>query len=125
MFDFGSPRPRRRPNLTPMIDVVFLLVVFFMVAARFGAEGTRGLGIAGGPGPGWEGPPRLVVVAADGVTLNGRPLAPAALAPALAVLGPPAAPVILRAAAGADLQRLVDIMATLAAAGHDRLYLAE
>lgn len=43
MFAFGSPPPRRRPSLTPMIDVIFLLVVFFMLAARFGAEGTRAL----------------------------------------------------------------------------------
>ncbi|MCL4186938.1 MAG: biopolymer transporter ExbD [Rhodobacteraceae bacterium] len=125
MFAFGSPPPRRRPSLTPMIDVIFLLVVFFMLAARFGAEGTRALALAGGPGPGWEGPPRLVTVAADGVALNGRPLPEAGLAAALAALGPATAPVVLQAAGDADLQRLVDVVEALAAAGHSRLYLAE
>ncbi|MEO0362761.1 MAG: biopolymer transporter ExbD, partial [Pseudomonadota bacterium] len=36
-FDLARA-PRRRPSLTPMIDVVFLLLVFFMLAARFGVE---------------------------------------------------------------------------------------
>ena len=38
MLQFGPPRPRRKPSLTPMIDVVFLLLVFFMLAARFGQD---------------------------------------------------------------------------------------
>ncbi|MEM8656825.1 MAG: biopolymer transporter ExbD, partial [Pseudomonadota bacterium] len=37
-FDLGPPPPSRRPSLTPMIDVVFLLLVFFMLAARFGQD---------------------------------------------------------------------------------------
>ena len=40
MFSFAVSRPRRRPSLTPMIDVVFLLLIFFMLAARFGMEGA-------------------------------------------------------------------------------------
>ena len=35
MFTFEEPHKVRRPSLTPMIDVVFLLLVFFMLAARF------------------------------------------------------------------------------------------
>ena len=38
MFAFASHRPRRKPSLTPMIDVVFLLLVFFMLASRFGQD---------------------------------------------------------------------------------------
>ena len=38
---FEPPRlKRRRPGLTPLIDVVFLLLVFFMLATSFGAEGS-------------------------------------------------------------------------------------
>lgn len=48
MFTLGSPRPRRRPSLTPMIDVVFLMLIFFMLASRFGQETTLPLGAAGG-----------------------------------------------------------------------------
>jgi biopolymer transport protein ExbD len=28
-FRLGAPRRTRRPSLTPMIDVVFLLLIFF------------------------------------------------------------------------------------------------
>jgi biopolymer transport protein ExbD len=125
---FAEPeRRRRRPNLTPMIDVVFLLLVFFMMAARFGAEATLDLALAvpGGAGD-WQGPPRLVAVSPTGVALNGVPLPeadlPAALAPLMAGTGDA---VVLRPADGADLQRLVDVVARLTAAGIGRLYVAD
>ena len=38
MFHFAPARRSRKPSLTPMIDVVFLLLVFFMLAARFGRQ---------------------------------------------------------------------------------------
>ncbi|WP_296645235.1 ExbD/TolR family protein, partial [Roseinatronobacter sp.] len=38
MFAFEDTRPTRKPSLTPMIDVVFLLLVFFMLASRFGHD---------------------------------------------------------------------------------------
>ena len=41
-----SSRKRRRPGLTPLIDVVFLLLVFFMLASSFGAEGSLPLRVA-------------------------------------------------------------------------------
>ncbi|TGD62654.1 biopolymer transporter ExbD [Tabrizicola sp. WMC-M-20] len=34
MISFATDRPRRRPNLTPMINVVFLLLIFFLISAR-------------------------------------------------------------------------------------------
>lgn len=125
MFDLGAPPPRRRPGLTPMIDVIFLLVVFFMLAARFGAEGAQPLALAGGVGA-WQGPPRLVEVRPEGVALNGVALDPADLTAALAPLvAGPDDPVLLRAAGGAGLQRVVDVLQALAASGHRRLVLVE
>ena len=38
MFDFQRSFHRRRPSLTPVIDVVFLLLVFFMLASTFTAD---------------------------------------------------------------------------------------
>jgi biopolymer transport protein ExbD len=38
-----SSRKRRRPTLTPLIDVVFLLLVFFMLATSFGSEASLAL----------------------------------------------------------------------------------
>jgi biopolymer transport protein ExbD len=125
-FDFAPAHRARRPSLTPLVDVVFLLLVFFMLAARFGPEGAVPLA-AGGPGPGaWEGPPRLVSVRPEGVALNGGPVALEDLAEAVAPLMPAAdAPVVLRPEPGADVQALVDALATLAAAGYVNLVVIE
>jgi biopolymer transport protein ExbD len=120
-FDFGPGRRPRRPSLTPLIDVVFLLMVFFMLAARFGAERALPLMPAGGGGA-WQGPPRLVEVAAGGLRLNGRAVALDGLADALWPLMPaPNGPVVLRPDEGTPVQALVDAMAVLRAAGITRL----
>jgi biopolymer transport protein ExbD len=125
-FDFAPARRARRPSLTPLVDVVFLLLVFFMLAARFGPEHAVPLA-AGGFGPGaWEGPPRLVSVRPEGVALNGVPVALEDLAGILAPLMPASdAPVVVRPETGADVQALVDALATLAAAGYAHLVVIE
>lgn len=123
-ISLATPRPRRRPSLTPMVDVVFLLLVFFMLAARFGAEGAVELSIGGEGGAEWQGPPRLVEVASSEVRLNGRDMAETALAAALDDLTESRAdPILLRAAAGADLQRLTDVVGALSDAGFTALVL--
>ncbi len=67
-------------NLTPMIDVVFLLVIFFMAATQFaGAERTLDLElpeVAGeGTGVVIAQEPTFVTVKENGtVLLNGKPL---------------------------------------------------
>ena len=38
MIQLNTVIRRRRPSLTPMIDVVFLLLIFFMLVARFGVD---------------------------------------------------------------------------------------
>ena len=126
MFSFGPARARRRPSLTPMIDVVFLLLVFFMLASRFGHDAVLDLALAGAPGASWQGPPRLVDLGAGGaLRLNGTEIAPEALAGALsALMSGPDDPVILRAQ-GADLQALIGLMERLRAAGITRLVLVE
>lgn len=120
-------RRRRAGRLTPMIDVVFLLLVFFMLAARLGPERALPLGLAGpGAATDWEGAPRLVTVTPDAVRLNGVETPLESLAPALEPLMPRAdAPVVLRAEGGADLARLVAVVETLEAAGIARMALAE
>ncbi|MEY3004478.1 MAG: hypothetical protein RLZZ491_1654 [Pseudomonadota bacterium] len=123
-FDFAQPTPRRRPSLTPMIDVVFLLLVFFMLAARFGQEGTLDLQIGAGGGGDWQGPPRLVEITNDGLHLNGRPIAAGALAPALSrLVSAETDPVVIRPDDGVGLQRLLDVMADLRAQGFSTLFL--
>ena len=126
-FDLGPRRHPRRMSLTPMIDVVFLLLIFFMLASRFGMDAVLPVaGGSGGAGAAWQGPPRLVDIAPDGVALNGRPLPAADLPGALAALMPgPGDAVILRPAEGVPLQRLVGVMDRLTAAGLTNLVLVE
>jgi len=106
---FGVPRARRRPSLTPMIDVVFLLLVFFMLAARFGTDRVIPLAtVSAEAGSGWSGPPRLVSVEADGLSLNGVAMGGEDLLRALRPLMPSAdAPVVLRPGPEAELGDLV------------------
>lgn len=110
-----------------MIDVVFLLLVFFMLAARFGVPLAQPLRLAApqaSPAPDWNGPPRLLTVTPDAVLLNGVAVADPAQA-----LGPlmqsPDDPVLLTAARGASVQRLLDVMTALRQAGLTRLALVE
>jgi biopolymer transport protein ExbD len=108
-----------------MIDVVFLLLVFFLLAARFAAEGAIPIS-GGGTGAAYDGPPRLVEVRPEGLRLNGVALAPEALLGELSRLTASAEDaVILRARGGATLQHLVAAMELLDAAGHARLVLVE
>jgi len=115
----GTPPARRRPNLTPMIDVVFLLVVFFMLASRFAIEGATPVeGAAAGAAAPWPGPPRLIDLAPEGPRLNGVATAPGALAAALApLMADPGDPVLLRPAEGVDVQAALDLIEALRAAG--------
>ena len=128
LFDLGPQRRVRRVSLTPMIDVVFLLLVFFMLAARFGVEARLPLTLAA-PAPAaeaWTGPPRLVDVLPEGVRLNGVALSEAELAARLAgLVEAPDDPVLLRPGEGASLQRLVEMLEALGAAGHRRLMVLE
>ena len=126
MMRFGADRRRRRPNLTPMIDVVFLLLVFFMLVSRFGVERVLTLSVAGQAGE-WSGPPRLVDISPGGLMLNGAAVPhPEALVTAVTALTKgPSDPIVLRARDGADLQALMRTMDRLAAAGFTRLVLVD
>lgn len=108
-----------------MIDVVFLLLVFFMLAARFDQTAAVPIALASA-GDEYSGPPRLVDVMPDGVRLNGRATSEALLAKALLVLmESPSDIVVLRARGDADVQRLVDVMGLLREQGLTALTLVE
>jgi biopolymer transport protein ExbD len=118
-----AAQPRRKPSLTPMIDVVFLLLVFFMLASRFGTDAVLQLPLAGGGGE-YTGPPRLIDVLPESVLVNGQPAADlaAALAP---LMETPADMLILRGKEGATLQRIVDVTEQLRTAGMTSVVLVE
>lgn len=118
MFDLGPQPRRRRPSLTPMIDVVFLLLVFFMLAARFGMDTTLSLATAPTGVSTYNGAPRLIEVAPNGALfLNGMALPADILVTRLEQLLPtPADIVVLRPRMGAQSQDLVDVLLLLRAA---------
>ena len=119
-------RRPRRPNLTPMIDVVLLLLVFFMMVSRFGGMQGVPLGVSGGGVGDWSGPPRLVRLTAEGVSLNGVAVPVPDLVERLgALMSGPDEPVILQSSDGADVQHLVTLMDALRAGGIRRVMMAE
>lgn len=125
-LSLSAPRRSRRPSLTPMIDVVFLLLVFFMLASRFGAEGAIPISGATGSDGNYNGPPRLVDVLPDRVLLNGSDIRELTLVTQLdRLMQSPEDTVVLRARGGADVQRVVDVMQNLAAAGYPSLVLVD
>tara|TARA_B100001179_G_scaffold196384_1_gene154987 strand:- start:631 stop:1026 length:396 start_codon:yes stop_codon:yes gene_type:complete len=127
-FSFAPTRRRRRISLTPMIDVVFLLLIFFMLVSRFGVERALPI-VLPGPAPAttaYDGPPRLVAIGADTLRLNGAPTSLSTLPDALrALMQAPDDLIVLRAEDGADLQMLVTVMEALSRAGLSRLVVVE
>jgi biopolymer transport protein ExbD len=125
MMEFGPPRHARRPSLTPMIDVVFLLLVFFMLAARFGHDLSLPMATGGGEAA-YDGPPRLVAIGPDTLALNGQTVTPEALPDALApLMSDPSDIVVLRPETGVPLQRLIAVSDILRAAGLTRIVVVE
>lgn len=106
-----------------MIDVVFLLLVFFMLASRFGTDTVVTLPLASSGGS-YSGPPRLVDVTPSGLRLNGVESLDitADLAPLMAE---PTDPIILRAKDAAKLQRIVDVSQQLTQAGYASIVFLE
>lgn len=108
-----------------MIDVVFLLLVFFMLASRFGLDQVLPLPLAGSGGV-YDGPPRLIDIAPEGVFVNGRAVDETALAQTVgALMQAPTDMLILRGRDGADLQRVISITDRLRDAGYSALVLVE
>jgi biopolymer transport protein ExbD len=125
MFAFAAPRARRKPSLTPMIDVVFLLLVFFMLASQFGRDNALPLSAAGA-GAAYSGPPRLVDIGADDLALNGAVMSLPALVDTLRpMMQSDNDMVILRGTADTSLQRLIDVAQSLRDAGFSQLSVVE
>jgi biopolymer transport protein ExbD len=116
--------PRRRRalvSLTPLIDVVFILLVFFMLASSFLDWRAIGLNVPAGGEIGLEHDASLEVrIGADGqLSLEGRLLDLDTLAAeiAQAVAEQADRPVVVRPAGSVRLQEMVDVVERLAAAG--------
>ena len=124
MLDLSHQTRRRRIGLTPMIDVVFLLLVFFMLAARFGVTDAIPVALSGGAAQPYDGPPRLLSVLPDGLRINGIETTDpvAALSP---LMKSDNDIILLRPRDGASVQHLLDTMGLLRAAGWSNLVVLE
>lgn len=123
------PRPRPAENLLPMINVVFLLLIFFLIAAKLAPPSPFAItppeaardGAAGAPGQ------ALVLwLGADGTLAYGAArgeAAMAALAQARATCTEDCTRLTLRADAGAGAEVLTALTPRLAAMGFARLAL--
>ena len=114
MIQLNTPVRRRRPSLTPMIDVVFLLLIFFMLVARFGVDKVIDINLpsALGQSSQYEGAPRLVEIKSGNlVSLNGFDFPLDQLSSKLSELMPsPNALIILRSSVEANTQDLLDVL---------------
>ena len=118
MFESEYHSKRRRIGLTPMIDVVFLLLVFFMLAARFGGMTQVPLSAATSGSAAYEGPPRLLSLSERGIQLNGKNVSLSELSERLPPLMTNQDDVILlNAKAGATTQQLVAVLDALRETG--------
>ncbi|GHA52975.1 biopolymer transporter ExbD [Amylibacter ulvae] len=120
-------RRRRRPSLTPMIDVVFLLLVFFMLASQFGKDQAVTLPILGGDASAkYSGPPRLITVRGDTVLLNGAPMELTRAIKNLQTLTTkPDDIIVLRGGEDASTQNMLDVFSALQGAGFSTVVMVE
>lgn len=117
----------RRIALTPLIDVVFILLLFFMLSSSFSREQQIGFATAqSASGPANSEPRRLILTRDGDLRLGERRLPPdsAALAAQLAAWRQADALVTLSAEAEVPVQALVSTLDRLTAAGLSRLQLA-
>lgn len=125
MLAISEPRSRKRASLTPMIDVVFLLLVFFMLASQFGVDRVLSLG-ASGTESNYSGPPRLVVIKPEGVFLNGVRVdldaLPNAVSPLMQAKDDA---IVLKPDLQVPLQALMDVAGTLTQDGFTTLMVME
>ncbi len=77
-IEFATPR-RRRLSLTSLIDVIFLLLLFFMLSSTFTRFAQVELAApGGGGGAGASRPDIFATVDESGLTVNGTPVDPQA-----------------------------------------------
>lgn len=119
-FDIAT-RPARPIGLTPLIDVVFLLLMFFMLASTFTKHFDVALTSASATTTEEEEKrtPLLIRLHADGrIDVNAIPVPANSLGVHLAMLGPEfRLNAVVQVRAGANTQSVVDLLADLKDAG--------
>jgi len=111
-------------NITPLLDLAFVLLIIFMITTPL-IETSSDLVIPTGRGTPNATPlseAEIISINRDAlIELNGTPVTPGGLAAALKALGKPNAAVGIRAHRDLPVQRLVEVMGELKAAGITRI----
>ncbi len=112
LADLRKPSSRRALSMTSLIDVIFLLLLFFMLSSTFTRFAELELGSAAQSArAATETPPVLLQLGQSEIRLNANPVAFSELGPALQILG--AAQVLISLGADVEAQRLVDLLVAL------------
>jgi biopolymer transport protein ExbD len=115
-------RARRGPGLTPLIDIVFLLLIFFMLASRLGGESQLRLAVLGSMPVSGPAPLVIEIDAAGGARIAGEVLDDARLQAAIGASR--GRGVRVRAHPESELQPTVRVLSLLGRAGASRVALA-
>jgi len=124
--------PEMSVDLTPLIDVVFLLLIFFMVTTTFVQEGRLSLELPEAETEAVAEPlePVQVIVSAEGdYAVNGRPLADHAIETVRAALmdasqNASEQPMVITSDAGAPMQSVIRVMDAAGQLGFERVRIA-
>jgi biopolymer transport protein ExbD len=120
---------RKRPliSLTPLIDVVFILLLFFMLASNFSQWRTIDVmtPVSGGIQNDSEPPLLIQIESAGNIRLDGTPLTLDGLfgPAAAAIQQQPQRRMVVQPAADVSLQTIVSVLERLRAAGGQRIVL--
>ncbi len=112
MAERGRTR-RRRLSLTSLIDVIFLLLLFFMLTSTFSRFAEVELSAAAPAGAAGQARPVFLRLAPDAVSVNGEAVAMAGLGEALAHEGEDVRPVLVSLSGEVTAQRLTDLLGAL------------
>ena len=105
-------KPRRRLSMTPLIDIIFLLLLFFMLSSTFSRFAQVELTSAGaGKVVDDAAKPLFIQLSPATLSLNGRDMALADLQPALQEQDKPRLLISLKG--DVDAQRLTDLLVVL------------
>ncbi|MEM1134129.1 MAG: biopolymer transporter ExbD [Pseudomonadota bacterium] len=113
----AARRKRRRTlSITSLIDVIFLLLLFFMLAStfqQFSELEVGGVSASGGSAEASKAESFSLIVGPSQLTLDGAAMADAQLVRRLSVASDKPKKLNLQVASGVSSQRLIDIMVLL------------
>lgn len=107
---------RRRLSMTSLIDVIFLLLLFFMLSSTFTRFAEVELTSGGAGAASSDAKPIFAQVGPQELRLNGEAVSLADVAPRLADLtgsGDQATPLLIALQPGVSAQRLTDVLVGL------------